>query len=264
MDTPVTLERLDRGERVAYLPIDGFGESDLSGFDLVLSYTGGEALEKLRSRLGARCVAPLYGWVDPEIHHRVPESSEFRADLSYLGTYASDRHRQLHELLLIPATQRLEHRFVIAGAMYPGIENWPRNVRHVEHVAPAQHAAFYSSSPLTLNVTRGAMAAMGYCPSGRLFEAAACGTVVLSDWWQGLDTFFEPGREILIAGNTDEALRAIEQDPNALRSMGEHARERALACHTADVRARRLLDLLEAPRDESGLASDVALAGIGA
>ncbi len=90
-------------------------------------------------------------------------------------------------------------KFLIAGAMYSSREAWPPNVRHFEHVAPPQHCSFYSSSPLTLNVTRGSMAAMGYCPSGRLFEAAACGTAVLSDWWTGLDSFFEPGAEILIA-----------------------------------------------------------------
>lgn len=263
MDTPVTLQRIEQGERVPYLPVNGFGECDLSGFDLVLSYTGGEALERLRSRLSAQCVAPLYGWVDPAVHHCVPKCNEFVADLSYLGTYAPDRQQQLENLLLIPARERPKRQFVVAGAMYPDSEVWPQNVRHIEHVAPANHAAFYSSSPVTLSVTRGAMAAMGYCPSGRLFEAAACGTVVLSDWWRGLDTFFEPGREILIASETGESIAAIETDYETLRRMGERARDRALACHTAHARAQRLLDLLRSPRDQSRPQA-AAYAGTGA
>jgi spore maturation protein CgeB len=136
--------------------------------------------------------------------------------------------------------------------MYPNTETWPANIRHFGHVIPPKHASFYSSSPLTLNVTRGTMAAMGYCPSGRLFEAAACGTAVLSDWWQGLDTFFTPGVEILIANTTSEAIAGVTRDRGLLLSIGAKARERALDCHTAEIRAERLLSLIHSPRDESG------------
>ena len=263
MDTPVTLQRLEQRESVPYLPVNASRAYDLSGFDLVLSYTGGDALGQLKSRLRARCVAPLYGWVDPEIHHSVPQCREFEADLSYLGTYAADRQRQLECLLLMPAKLLPERKFLVGGAMYTDIGGWPQNVRHIEHVAPVDHAAFYSSSPVTLSVTRGAMAAMGYCPSGRLFEAAACGTVVLSDWWRGLDTFFEPGREILIAAEASDSIAAIQTDCEALQRMGERARDRALACHTAHVRAQRLLDLLRSPRDESSLGEAVTYARTG-
>jgi spore maturation protein CgeB len=245
MDTPVTLMRLDQGEAVPYLPPGG-----LSGFDLVLSYTGGDALRRLKDQLGARRVAPLYGWVDPEAHYRTDPKPNFRADLSYIGTYSADRHAKLEELFLGPARQLSQRQFVIAGAMYDDRAGWPPNVRHFEHVPPHEHCAFYSSSPLTLSVTRGPMAAMGYCPSGRLFEAAACGTAVLSDWWTGLDTFFEPEREILVAGSCAEAVLAIESDAAELARIGERARERALDCHTAEARAQRLLSLIESPRDE--------------
>ncbi|HEY7307203.1 MAG TPA: glycosyltransferase [Bryobacteraceae bacterium] len=242
MDTPVTLSRLQQGQQIDYVPGSG-----LQGFDLVLSYTGGMALEELRNRLGARCVATLYGWVDPEIHHRVPPSQRFAADLSYLGTYSADRQHALEDLLLRPARSLLDYRFVIGGAMHPEAGLWPENVRYFDHVAPPDHPAFYSSAPLTLNVTRGSMAAMGYCPSGRLFEAAACGTAVLSDWWAGLDSFFEPGEEILIAASTADAIPAITKDKAALSRIGMRARERALDCHTAQIRAQRLIRLFEAP-----------------
>ncbi|MBV8897657.1 MAG: glycosyltransferase [Acidobacteriaceae bacterium] len=240
MDTPVTLSRLERGEMVEYLPAEGLG-----GFDLVLSYTGGEALTQLRHRLHARHVAALYGWVDPEIHHPVQPVDEYRADLSYLGTFAADRQRAWEQLLLLPAKELPEKRFVVGGAMYSQVEQWPTNVSYRAHVPPAEHSGFYCSSRLTLNITRGAMAAMGYCPSGRLFEAAACGTPVLSDWWKGLNEFFQPGDEILIANSTAEAVTAIQQDAGALKQIGARAKQRALDCHTAAIRARQLIELIE-------------------
>ncbi|MFL6352439.1 MAG: glycosyltransferase [Bryobacteraceae bacterium] len=245
MDTPVTLGRLERGEPVEYIPPEG-----LDGFDLVLSYTGGPALDRLRDQLGARCASSLYGWVDPLLHYRVNACSRFEADLSYLGTYSEDRQAALEELLIEPARELTNRRFLIAGAMYPSPEVWPRNIRHFGHVPPPEHSSFYSSSPLTLNITRASMASMGYCPSGRLFEAAACGTAVLSDWWPGLDLFFQPGEEILIATCTQDAVSAIGKDPGFLRGVGLRAKQRALDCHTAEIRARRFISLLESPCDE--------------
>jgi spore maturation protein CgeB len=254
MDTPVTLSRLDRHEPVPYLPPQG-----LAGFDLVLSYTGGRALELLRETLGAACVATLYGWVDPAIHYRVEPSYWYEADLSYLGTYSADRQAGVEELFLTPARQLADRKFVIGGPMYPNTETWPKNIRHYHHVGPPEHCAFYSSSPLTLNVTRADMAAMGYCPSGRFFEAAAIGTAVLSDWWEGLDTFFEPGEEIVLASSATDAIAAIHTDQAALQAIAERAKERTFDCHTADIRARRLVALLENPVDESSATAPCAV-----
>jgi spore maturation protein CgeB len=250
MDTPVTLSRLERGETVEYIPRDG-----LRAFDLVLSYTGGAALHKLRDRLHARRVAALYGWVDPDIHHPVQTGSDYTADLSYLGTYAADRQRAFEDLFLKPAQCLPAKRFLVAGPMYPHSELWPRNVAYRAHLPPAQHSGFYCSSRLTLSITRGTMAAMGYCPSGRLFEAAACRTPVLSDWWEGLDQFFEPGREILIATSTSDAIAAIQQDAHTLKQIGLRAQQRAFDCHTAAIRARQLIallaeDVVESSRDD--------------
>jgi spore maturation protein CgeB len=232
LDTGVTLARLKAGESVPYVPSRGFED-----FDLVLSYTGGRALEELQ-RLGARRVAPLYGSVDPDAHRQVDASEIPRADLSYLGTYASDRQHRLEELFIEPARRRPGGRFVIGGSQYPSNFPWTSNIYYVWHTPPPAHPAFYCSSAVTLNVTRDAMADMGYCPSGRLFEAAACATPILSDTWEGLDHFFEPDREILIARTTDEALHAIDRSPEELARIGTAARRRVLAQHTADCRAR--------------------------
>ena len=254
LDTPVTLDRLRAGERVPYL-----GAGGLAGFDLVLSYTGGAALDELRSRLGARRVAPLYGSVDPAAHRPAAARPEYAADLSYLGTYAGDRQEQLDRLFLAPARKRPGRRFLIGGSLYPPDFPWGENVFYVRHVPPPEHPAFYGSSALTLNVTRAAMARMGYCPSGRLFEAAACGVPLLSDDWEGLDRFFEPGREILVARSTEEALEALDLPPADLARIATAARERTLAEHTAERRARQMLDLFASPPGLPGSLSDLRL-----
>lgn len=243
LDTPVTLARLAAGESVEYIGPRGLGD-----FDLVLSYTGGTALEALKTRLGARCTAPLYGSVDPELHRPEPEKPQYRADLSYLGTYAADRQDTLESLFIEPARRLPERRFVIGGAQYPAAFPWTCNIHFVRHLPPGEHPAFFSSSRLTLNVTRRSMAAMGFCPSGRMFEAAACGAPIVSDWWTGLDGFFEPGAEIVVARSTEEALAAIEMSDAECSAMARRARERTLEEHTAERRAGTLIALIENAR----------------
>ncbi len=240
LDTPVTFARLDAGERVPYLPTDGLG-----AFDLVLSYTGGRALDALRTRLGARRVAPLYGSVDPAVHRPAAPRDAWRCDLSYIGTYAADRQAAVDALFLEPARRRPDTRFMLAGSQYPADFAWTPNTWYLAHLPPADHPAFYASSRLTLNTTRGAMAAMGWCPSGRLFEAAACGVPILTDTWDGLDAFFTPGDEILLARTADDAMAALARPDAELREIARRARERTLDEHTADRRARELVAAIE-------------------
>jgi len=241
LDTGVTLARLKAGDSVPYLPAHGLGD-----FDLVLSYTGGRALEELTA-LGARRVAPLYGSVDPDAHAPRAAAEDLpHGHLSYLGTYAADRQQRLEELFIEPARRRPDRKFVIGGSQYPADFPWTHNIYYVWHMPPPRHSAFYGSSTITLNVTRGAMAELGYCPSGRLFEAAACGTPILSDTWEGLDTFFDPGREILVARTTDDALAALDLSQEELVRVARAGRERTLAEHTADSRARSLEEALDA------------------
>lgn len=239
LDAPITLARLNAGETVDYIP------GSLADFDLVLSYAGGSTLDQLRFRLGARRVEPLYGHVDPDIHHRVPPVASYRADLSYLGTFSPDRQPGLHALFLTPARERPEKRFVIGGAQYPVEFPWSENIYFVRHLPPEEHPSFYSSSRVTLNLTRRAMAELGWCPSGRLFEAAACGVPVLSDEWPGLDAFFAPGTEILVSRGPQDTIQALDLGDAALRQIGEAARERVYSEHTSVHRANQLIQLLE-------------------
>lgn len=244
LDTPVTLEALQNGEPLAYI-----GPRRLSDFDLVLSYTGGDALTSLKDQLDARRVVPLFGSVDDAIHRPAPARPGYKADFSYLGTYAQDRQALLDQLFLQVARRLPEHRFVIGGSKYPIDFPWQQNIWYVQHVPPSAHAAFFCSSPMTLNVTRGAMARMGYCPSGRLFEAAACGVAIVSDEWAGLETFFEPDVDIIVARTTEDVIAAMKLSRAELEKIARAGRKRVLESHTAAHRAAELERIFESARN---------------
>jgi spore maturation protein CgeB len=240
LDAPVTLWRLSHGEEMPYVGPRGYRD-----FDLVLSYTGGRVLDELRARLGCRRVVPLYGSVDPAVHMCVAPQDRYRADLSYMGTWSEDRDESLRTLFIEPARRLPARKFLLGGAKYRDDFPWLPNIFFMNHLPPAEHPAFFCSSRITLNVTRRPMAEMGYCPSGRLFEAAACGVPVLSDYWEGLENFYTPGTEILVAQTTAEAIEIVTGSREELARIGSAARERTLECHTSDVRARELETILE-------------------
>jgi spore maturation protein CgeB len=239
LDTPVTLGGLERGG------IDYLRREQIPEFDLCLSFTGGGTLDELTARWHAQLALPLYGCVDPEVHVRTAVPPEYRCDLSYMGTYAADRQDKLEQLFLEPARRASEKTFILAGSMYPWDWQWPANVKRFEHVSPVDHSALYSSSRLTLNITRREMARWGYCPSGRFFEAAACSTPIVTDWFEGLDSFFDPERELLVANSAEEVLRALELPDSELAQIAQRARNRTLAEHTGEHRARELVAAIE-------------------
>jgi spore maturation protein CgeB len=253
LDTPVTLSSLRSGEPVEYLPTNG-----LADFDLVLSYTGGRALTELQSRLGARTVAPLYGSVDPEAHSPVEPLERYRGLLSYLGTFAADRQQALENLFLEPARRLHDQTFQLAGAQYPNSFSSLPNIIFVPHLPPYLHPAFFCSSRATLNITRAVMAQYGYCPSGRLFEAAACGVPIVSDGWDGLDMFFTPGEEILRVDTADDVIGALSLPDSDLLRIARAARERTLANHTAERRVMEWEDICDRVTDHVQAAGESA------
>lgn len=236
LDTPVTLACLEQEGACAYI-----GPRGLRDFDLVLSFTGGRALDALKTTLGAKIALPLYGSVDPTAHAPLETTPSRRAALSYLGTYARDRAASMDELFFAPARSLPEQLFIVGGALYPENFRWENNVHFKGHVGPSEHAEFFQRSRFTLNLTREAMRNYGYCPSGRLFEAAACGAAMLSDDWEGLDSFFEPGREIIVVRSSSDVLDALALSDAEVSELGQRARSRALLAHTAETRARELV-----------------------
>ena len=238
IDTPVTLAKLARGD-FEYLAPESIGD-----YALYLSFSGGPTLDKLE-QMGSPRARPLYCSVDPNLYY--PEALERQTDLNYLGTYSDDRQPTLKQLLIEPARALPGRKFCVAGPQYPADIAWPTNVARIEHLPPAEHRAFYNATGWTLNVTRADMIAAGYSPSVRLFEAAACGTPIISDFWDGLDEFFAFDSEIKVARNADEA-RAIlcETDETTRRQIGENARRVAMERHTAARRAAELEGYLSA------------------
>ncbi|HEX7361393.1 MAG TPA: glycosyltransferase [Bryobacteraceae bacterium] len=229
IDTPVTLAALGDGS-CKYLSADLCGK-----YDLYLSFTGGPTLRFLEHTLGVRCARALYCSVDPSLYF--PEKQTPRWDLGYLGTYAADRQPALEKLLFCAAKRQPDWRFAVAGPLYPETIAWPQNVERIDHLPAGRHRAFYNSQHFTLNLTRRDMIRAGYSPSVRLFEAAACGTPILTDTWPGLDSFFDPHREILPANSAADVASYLQMPEERRRRIGAKARRRVLRSHTAAVRA---------------------------
>ncbi|HVL59387.1 MAG TPA: glycosyltransferase [Burkholderiaceae bacterium] len=244
IDTPVTLAKLVRGDH-EYL-----SGAQVSRYDLYLSFTGGPTLARLERDYGSPCARVLYCSVDPQLYS--PDAQPPQWDLGYMGTYSDDRQPTLERLLLEPARQWRGGRFVVAGPQYPPQLSWPENVERIEHLPPRQHRDFYNRQRFTLNVTRADMIAAGFSPSVRLFEAAACATPIVSDRWDGIETLFEPQREIVLADTPADVLRALRGiGEDERRAIGERARARVLAQHTAAHRAEQLESYVLALRHRS-------------
>jgi spore maturation protein CgeB len=241
IDTPETLKALERGS-CEYIDRDL-----IARYPVYLSFTGGPMLDRLRA-LGSRFPAPLYCAVDPETHK--PVATATRWTLGYLGTHSDDRQDPLETLLFEPARAMENAHFVVAGAQYPGTIAWPENVEHIDHLPPDAHPAFYSAQAFTLNITRAAMRNLGWSPSVRLFEAAACGVPIISDFWTGLDNFFKPDEEILITERAEDVV-SILTNPLRRGRIAVAARKAVLCRHTADIRAVELERLLQADGESS-------------
>lgn len=234
IDTPVTLAKLARSD------FEYLSPEVIAGYHVYLSFTGGPTLRLLEERHGARMARALYCSVDPALYPSLDVPKKW--DLSYLGTYSPDRQPTLDRLMLDCARVDPDLRCVVAGPQYPDDILWPANVERIEHLPPAEHAAFYAASRFTLNVTRADMIAAGWSPSVRLFEAASCGTPVISDAWPGLSEIFAPGSEIVIAGRWNDVMQGMALDGP---TIGTNARARVLAEHSAAIRAGELEQHLE-------------------
>jgi nucleoside-diphosphate-sugar epimerase/spore maturation protein CgeB len=236
IDTPVTLAKLERRD------FEYLSPEIIPGYDLYLSFTGGPTLRRIEGQYGSPMARALYCSVDPDAYPVLDSPKKW--DLTYLGTYSDDRQPALERLLIEPARRLPNLKFCVAGPQYPADIDWPDNVERIEHLPPAEHPQFYAASRFTLNVTRADMIAAGWSPSVRLFEAGSCATPVISDSWDGIDSLFEPRREIILAETTDEVIERLSSSSDAA-AIGRSARERILAAHTAAHRAHELEQHIE-------------------
>jgi spore maturation protein CgeB len=233
IDTPVTLAKIEKRDFEYLHP------QLISQYNLYLSFTGGPTLQRLEAEYGSPIARPFYCSFDPELYY--PEERELNWDLGYLGTYSDDRQPPLQALMLDAAAALPDKKFVVAGPQYPPHIHWTENSERIEHLPPSQHRAFYNSQRFAMNITRADMIKAGFSPSVRLFEAAACGTPIISDYWEGIDSLFEIGSEILISESANDTIHYLTNISEEERKrIGERARKKVLEHHTAAHRATEL------------------------
>ncbi len=215
-------------------------------YHLVLTYGGGDPVVAGYERLGARWCVPIYNALDPSTHYSVPQEARFRCDLGFLGNRLPDREARTEEFFFKPAGCLPDHSFCLGGAGWDD-KTMSANVRLLGHVGTSDHNAFFCSALATLNVNRDSMARCGFSPPTRIFEAAGAGACVISDAWDGIDLFLDPGREILLARSGEQVAELLAGlAPKQARRIGAAAKAHILAHHTYAQRARQVEHLLNA------------------
>ncbi len=241
VDAPATLAELEADAGHAL-------HRALPGLDFVFTYGGGPPVIAAYEKFGARRCIPIYNALDPTTHHPVPAEAEFRADLSFLGNRLPDRETRVEQFFLDAAARLPERSFLIGGNGWE-TKGMPANVRHIGHVYTRQHNAFNTSPLAVLNIARDSMAAVGYSPATRVFEAAGAGACLITDAWVGLELFLDDGSEVLVARDGAEvAAHVAALTPGRARAIGDAARARILRDHTYERRGAEVDAILKARR----------------
>lgn len=218
-------------------------------YDLMLLYGGGPPVQRAYARLGQSAAHPIYNAVDPDDYFPIPADPARTCDLIFMGNRMPDREERVRSLFFRAAELAPELRCILGGEGWDGCR-LPPNVRWIGHVPTAEHRAWNCSARAVLNINRDAMAAYGYSPPTRVFEAAGCGCCLITDAWQGVEAFLEPGHEILVAASAEEIVNHLRvTSPERARAIGAAARARVLADHTYTGRAELLEQVLEAALD---------------
>jgi spore maturation protein CgeB len=238
VDAPATLERMAADPADPFRPL-------VPRYDLVLTYGGGAPVVDAYRRFGARDCIPVYNALDPSTHHPVPPDPRFACDLAFLGNRLPDREERVKEFLFRPAATLPSRSFLLGGNGWEA-GSVPANVRPLGHVSTRDHNAFNCTPRAVLNVNRDSMARFGHSPATRLFEAAGAAACLISDAWDGIEAFLEPGREVLLASDGDEVAALLRDlTPERARATGEAALRRVLAGHTYRHRADQVEAVLE-------------------
>jgi spore maturation protein CgeB len=237
VDAPATLDRVHHNPADAFLSL-------IPRYDLILTYGGGDPVIQAYEALGARQCVPIYNALDTATHYPVAPEERFACDLAFLGNRLPDREARVEEFFLKPAAATPLQRFLIGGSGW-GDKSMPSNVRYVGHVYTNDHNAFNCTPKAVLNISRESMARYGFSPATRVFEAAGAGACIITDYWEGIDYFFEPGQEILVAKDGDEVAAIMaELTTEQARAIGQAAYRKVLAGHTYGHRVEQLELLL--------------------
>ena len=237
VDAPATLDRLAANPQDPFHPL-------VPRYDLILTYGGGDPVISAYELLGARACIPIYNALDPDTHHPVPRDPRFACDLALLANRLPDREARVEEFFLNVAARLTQKEFVLGGSGWAG-KPLTTNVTYVNHVYTKDHNAFNSTPRAVLNVNRESMARYGFSPPTRIFEAAGAAACVITDDWQGIDMFLDPGREVLVARNGDEVGEHLQSlTTERAKAIGNTGRKRILSEHTYAHRAMQLQAIL--------------------
>jgi spore maturation protein CgeB len=238
VDAPATLDRV-HGDAA-----DPF-HACIPRYDIVLTYGGGDPVIRAYHELGARACVPIYNALDPRTHHPVAPNPRFAADLGFLGNRLPDREARVEQFFLDVAAARPGRSFLLGGSGW-GERPLPQNVVYAGHVYTRDHNTFNCTPLAVLNINRESMARYGFSPPTRVFEAAGAGACLITDAWEGIELFLEPGREVLVAHTGGDVAAHLDQlDAGWARRIGDAALRRVLAEHTYDHRAALLEAVLE-------------------
>jgi spore maturation protein CgeB len=238
VDAPATLASM---ESVASNPF----RDCIPGYDFIFTYGGGPPVVERYLRLGAKNCHPIYNALEPESHHPVAADSELACDLVFVGNRLPDREKRVEDFFLRAAELAPEFQFILGGEGW-GDKKLPANVRWIGHVRTGDHNRVNCSARMVLNINRESMADVGFSPPTRVFEAAGAGACLITDAWKGVETFFEPRKEILVANGAEEIVHFLRTIPaNKAKSIGDAMRERALREHLYAQRARQALAILQ-------------------
>jgi spore maturation protein CgeB len=238
VDAPATLDRMHGNAADPFRAL-------VPRYDIVLTYGGGEPVRQAYLALGARDCVPIYNALDPSTHHPVDPEPRFEGDLGFLGNRLPDREARVEEFFLRAAAQLPQRRFLLGGSGW-GDKGLPVNVQYLGHVYTADHNAFNCTPRAVLNISRESMARYGFSPATRVFEAAGAAACLITDAWEGLDTFFAPGEEVLVAHDGDEVAQHVRAlDAARARAIGQAAYRHVLAEHTYAHRAAQLDAVLQ-------------------
>jgi len=238
VDAPATLDRVHGNAADPFRPL-------IPRYDIVLTYGGGEPVRQAYKGLGARDCVPIYNALDPSTHHPVPPEPRFECDLGFLGNRLPDREARVEEFFLRAAAQLPDRKMLLGGSGW-GDKNMPANVHYLGHVYTADHNAFNCTPRAVLNVSRESMARYGFSPATRVFEAAGAAACLITDAWEGLEQFFEPGKEVLVAHDGDEVAQHVRTlEASHAREIGQAAYRRVLSEHTYAHRAAQLDEVLQ-------------------
>lgn len=238
VDAPATLDRVQTN------PSDPFREL-IPSYDFILTYGGGEPVIEAYKALGARDCIPIYNALDITTHYAVLLDDRFQCDLAFLGNRLPDREERVEEFFFKPASQLPHNRFLLGGSGWDD-RPLPHNITYLGHVPTHAHNGLNSTAKVVLNVSRASMAKYGFSPATRVFEAAGAGACILTDAWEGIELFLEPGREILVAQDGDEVVDCLQNlTLEKAHEIGRAARQRILAEHTYNHRAIQLEALLQ-------------------